>query len=84
MQGPYREILSPRFWSTDWPFVRDKGLAFHGTGQAIQVINSLLWNIPNIHREFASSFPKKNFSQNYSKIIFPTICSDFQIFLVSK
>ena len=50
---------------------------FHGTAQAVRLINSLLYrkneNIPNIHRQFADNFLKnifheislKSFSQGF-------------------
>ena len=56
MQGPYREISSPRFevrTELASPCWKNEGLVFHGTARAIRLINSLLdgkrENIPNIH-----------------------------------
>ena len=66
MSGPYREILSPRFWSTDLTSsvraYKHEGLVFQGPAWAIRLINSLLYgeneNISNFPREFADSSPK--------------------------
>ena len=37
------EILIPKFGSTDRACVKSEGLVFHGTGRAIRLINSLLF-----------------------------------------
>ena len=68
MQRAYREILRPRFWSTDRACLKNEGLVFHGTAWAIRLINSLLYvknkYVNNIHREFSGNFPKNYFSRN--------------------
>ena len=42
MRGPYFEILSPKFRSTDRAYVKTEGLVFNCTARAIRLINSLL------------------------------------------
>ena len=67
MQGPYFEILSPKFRSTERACVKTEGSVFHGTARAIRLINSLLngekENILKLHREFGDNFATNLFHE---------------------
>ena len=72
-----------KFRGTDRACIKTEGLVFHGTAQAIRLMNSLLHgkneNILKIHQEFVDNFPTDLFTRNLFKIVFSRFSADFQI-----
>ena len=81
MQGPYCEILSPKFVkygpSLRDPCVKDECFVFHGTAKAISLINSLLYgekeNIPEDSPRIRRQLPKNYFLTKLIQNHFPKV-----------